>query len=178
MNNGTPALSKDELRRSMKTALRAVPSGQRAAWSSDIRLRLQTDPTWMPQPGGVVAMFGGMATEPDLLPLMTWLKVAVRLRTIGEHYALEYDHIFRQTRTTYPSLIERLLIAPKNIAYHLDHHLYPSVPFYNLPELHRELLKHDEFRRQAPAAAGSRSTSATVHAPARRRCGPTPAASR
>lgn len=84
-----------------------------------------------------------------IVPLMTWLKVAVRLRTIGEHYALEYDHIFRQTRTTYPSLIERLLIAPKNIAYHLDHHLYPSVPFYNLPELHQELLKHDEFRRQA-----------------------------
>jgi len=84
-----------------------------------------------------------------VVPLMTWLKVALRLRTIGEHYALEYDHIFRQTRTTYPTLLERLLIAPKNIAYHLDHHLYPSVPFYNLPVLHQALLQHDEFRTQS-----------------------------
>jgi fatty acid desaturase len=84
-----------------------------------------------------------------IVPLMTWLKVALRLRTIGEHYGIEYDHMLRQTRTTYPSLIERLLIAPKNIGYHLDHHLYPSVPFYNLPELHRELQQHEAFRTQA-----------------------------
>jgi fatty acid desaturase len=84
-----------------------------------------------------------------VVPLMTWLKVALRLRTIGEHYGIEYDHTLRQTRTTYPSLIERLLIAPKNIGYHLDHHLYPSVPFYNLPALHRELQQSEEFRSQA-----------------------------
>jgi fatty acid desaturase len=84
-----------------------------------------------------------------IIPMMTWLKVALRLRTIGEHYGVEYDHMLRQTRTTYPSLIERLLIAPKNIGYHLDHHLYPSVPFYNLPALHRELQQSEEFRSQA-----------------------------
>ncbi|MBL8849218.1 MAG: fatty acid desaturase family protein [Planctomycetaceae bacterium] len=84
-----------------------------------------------------------------IVPMMTWLKVALRMRTIGEHYGVEYDHMLRQTRTTYPNLIERLLIAPLNIGYHLDHHLYPSVPFYHLPELHRELQKHDAFRSQA-----------------------------
>lgn len=84
-----------------------------------------------------------------IVPMLTWLKVALRLRTIGEHYGIEYDHTLRQTRTTYPTLLERLLIAPKNIAYHLDHHLYPSVPFYNLPELHRELKQHEQFRTQA-----------------------------
>ena len=84
-----------------------------------------------------------------VVPMMTWLKVALRLRTIAEHYGIEYDHTLRQTRTTYPNLIERLLIAPKNIGYHLDHHLYPSVPFYNLPALHRELQQCEEFRKQA-----------------------------
>ena len=84
-----------------------------------------------------------------VVPMMSWLKVALRLRTIGEHYGLEYDHMLRQTRTTYPNLLEKLLIAPKNIGYHLDHHLYPSVPFYNLPALHRALQAHDEFRTQA-----------------------------
>lgn len=84
-----------------------------------------------------------------VVPMMTWLKVALRLRTIAEHYGIEYDHMLRQTRTTYPSLVEKLLIAPKNIGYHLDHHLYPSVPFYNLPALHRELQQSEEFRAQA-----------------------------
>jgi fatty acid desaturase len=27
-----------------------------------------------------------------------------------------------------PFLIERVLIAPYNISYHLEHHLYPAVP--------------------------------------------------
>jgi fatty acid desaturase len=106
-----------------------------------------------------------------IVPLMTWLKVVLRLRTIGEHYALEYDHIFRQTRTTYPTLLERLLIAPKNIAYHLDHHLYPSVPFYNLPALHEELLRHDEFRTQAHLTGSYLQVLGECL-----RCTPTPAA--
>ena len=43
---------------------------------------------------------------------------------------------------------ERLLIAPNNVAYHLEHHQCAGVPSYNLPRLHR-LLKsrgyHDGF---------------------------------
>lgn len=84
-----------------------------------------------------------------VVPLMTWLKVVLRLRTIAEHYGVEYDHVCRQTRTTYPSFFERWLFAPWDIGYHLDHHLYPSVPFYNLKRLHAELLKDEQFRTQA-----------------------------
>ncbi len=84
-----------------------------------------------------------------VVPLMTWLKVVLRLRTIAEHYGVEYDHVCRQTRTTYPTFVERWLFAPWNIGYHLDHHLYPSVPFYNLAALHRELLQHHAFRGEA-----------------------------
>jgi fatty acid desaturase len=89
-----------------------------------------------------------------MVPMLTWLKVVLRMRTIAEHYALDYSHMFRQTRTTYANWIERIFIAPKNIGYHLDHHLYPSVPFYNLPALHEELLKTDEFRKQAHLTRG------------------------
>jgi len=89
-----------------------------------------------------------------IVPMLTWLKVALRMRTIAEHYALDYGHMFRQTRTTYPSTLERIFIAPKNINYHLDHHLYPSVPFYHLRELHTELLKTVEFRREAHITHG------------------------
>ncbi|REJ96648.1 MAG: hypothetical protein DWQ34_03755 [Planctomycetota bacterium] len=84
-----------------------------------------------------------------LVPLLTSLKAVLRMRTIAEHYGLEYDHPLRQTRTTYPGLLGKLFISPKNIGLHLDHHLYPSVPFYNLPALHRELLDVEEFKSQA-----------------------------
>jgi len=84
-----------------------------------------------------------------VVPMLTWLKVVLRFRTIAEHYALEYDHMYRDTRTTYPQWWERVLFAPKNINYHLDHHLYPSVPFYNLPRLHEELLKDEDFSQNA-----------------------------
>ena len=39
-----------------------------------------------------------------MVPMLTWLKVVLRMRTIAEHYALDYGHMFRQTRTTYPEL--------------------------------------------------------------------------
>jgi len=103
--------------------------------------------------GGMSYLFGGKFWQIYLMygivPMLTWMKAVLRFRTIAEHYAIEYDHIYRDTRTTYPRLWEKILFAPKNINYHLDHHLYPSVPFYNLPKLHEQLLKNEEFRQNA-----------------------------
>jgi fatty acid desaturase len=31
------------------------------------------------------------------------------------------------------------LIFPHHVNYHIEHHLYASVPHYHLPELHREM---------------------------------------
>ena len=84
-----------------------------------------------------------------IVPLFTWLQVILRVRSIAEHFGLEYDHTFTQARTTYPSWFDRLFVASKNVWYHLDHHLYPSVPFFNLPGLHRELKQLPTFRQEA-----------------------------
>jgi len=83
------------------------------------------------------------------LPMATVTTVAFRFRTIAEHSGLAEDHELRSTRTVLPALFERFLIAPCNVHYHLEHHLYPSVPFYNLVKLHRRLLAEPEFRRNA-----------------------------
>jgi hypothetical protein len=64
---------------------------------------------------------------------LTWLKMILRIRSIAEHYSVKNDHVLNRTRTTLPSLFEKMFIAPKNINYHLEHHLYPSVPFFRLP---------------------------------------------
>lgn len=48
-----------------------------------------------------------------------------------------YDHRLN-TRTVYMNPVLRFLYC--NMNYHIEHHLYPMVPYYRLPELH-ELIK-------------------------------------
>jgi fatty acid desaturase len=40
-------------------------------------------------------------------------------------------------------------VLPRSIGYHIEHHWYPSVPFYNLPTLHARLMERAEFRAHA-----------------------------
>ena len=50
------------------------------------------------------------------------------------------DDFRLNTRTVYMNPISRFIYL--NMNYHLEHHMFPAVPYYNLPALH-ELLKHD-----------------------------------
>jgi fatty acid desaturase len=78
------------------------------------------------------------------VPLTTWLPFITRLRVWGEHYwppGHAAEHPLANARTILPSWFDRVAITARNVGYHLTHHLYPSVPWYNLTVLHRELLK-------------------------------------
>ena len=37
------------------------------------------------------------------------------------------------------------MVRARNIGYHIEHHWYPSVPFYNLPQLHARLAAQPEL---------------------------------
>jgi fatty acid desaturase len=85
-----------------------------------------------------------------LIPLFTWLVMIMRVRSIAEHHAIEgKDPAYPQTRTTHPALLERIFLAPKNVNYHIEHHFFPSVPFYRLPKLHAVLLSKPGYREGA-----------------------------
>ena len=84
-----------------------------------------------------------------VIPLATWFMFAMHVRSVAEHFAIPQQHVLNASRTTYASWWERLLLIPKNVGYHLDHHLFPSVPFYRLPQLHAELMSHARFAEQA-----------------------------
>ncbi|MBD1923535.1 fatty acid desaturase family protein [Microcoleus sp. FACHB-831] len=43
-----------------------------------------------------------------------------------------------------PSWIEGILFSPHNMNYHAEHHLYPGVPYYNLPIVHQVLKDRAE----------------------------------
>ena len=82
-----------------------------------------------------------------IVPFCTWHILVQYVRIICEHSAVESDEAeYAITRTTIPTLIESLFILPRNVGYHLEHHWYPSVPFYRLPE-------------SAPASDGARGLS-------------------
>ena len=77
------------------------------------------------------------------------------IRLVGEHGALKVKgDIFDATRHVEPTWLERWLIAPNNVNYHLDHHLYASIPFYNLPKLHNALLENEVYRSRAKVTQG------------------------
>ena len=84
-----------------------------------------------------------------VIPLSTFTVAMVRLRTIGEHLGLPNKHELDASRHTDGTLLERLSICPLNINYHIDHHLFPSVPYYNLPKLHQILLKNSHYVKNA-----------------------------
>lgn len=76
-----------------------------------------------------------------LLPMMTWLPLISRVRNISEHALVPQNSSdpLRHARTTHASLIERMLIAPYWVNFHCEHHMFTSIPCWNLPHAHRLL---------------------------------------
>ena len=76
-----------------------------------------------------------------IAPLITWFMVITRVRNIAEHAVVpDSTDPLRNTRTTHANWIERALVAPYFVNYHLEHHLFFYVPAYNLPKLHAILM--------------------------------------
>ncbi|NJM62193.1 MAG: hypothetical protein HC849_21530 [Oscillatoriales cyanobacterium RU_3_3] len=88
-----------------------------------------------------------------IIPLCTWFAMTNLLRIAGEHSAIDRpDNFYQLTRTTVPSWFDRVFIVPRNISYHLEHHIYPQVPFYKLPELHDCLMAQESYGQKAQIA--------------------------
>lgn len=90
-----------------------------------------------------------------IVPLMTSLLLLLYVRAVADHHAgLANDHIFNKTRTTVVTWWESLLIAPHNVNFHIEHHMFPGVPFYKLPKLHALLLDMPAYRENAHITVG------------------------
>jgi fatty acid desaturase len=127
---------------------RSLAAAERAPSKCFARLRLAFYLT------ALVAIIGAGGGKALLLywlvPYFTWLIFIMRVRSIAEHFALEAaPGSYGQTRTIQAGLLARLLIAPKNVNYHIEHHFFPSVPFFRLPQLHALLMSRPEFAAAA-----------------------------
>ena len=77
------------------------------------------------------------------------------IRSVAEHFGeLAYEDSLSSSRTILPTRLERFLIALHNVSYHLEHHLFPGVPFYNLPKLHKKLMKGEAYQINAHITKG------------------------
>lgn len=83
-----------------------------------------------------------------IIPFLTWTQFANRLRRLAEHSGIEGKEPDFQIRTTVHGPLARLFLAPNNVAYHIEHHILPGVPQYNLPDLHHEIMKQEDIRQK------------------------------
>jgi len=75
-----------------------------------------------------------------VLPMMTVLQVLLRIRGIAEHAGYRAEENQMLCSRTVVNPLQTFFFAPHQVNYHMEHHQYPSVPFFNLPKVHR-LLK-------------------------------------
>jgi fatty acid desaturase len=82
-----------------------------------------------------------------VLPLVTVVQAILRLRAIAEHGATtDFSSPLTAARTNLAPAWLRWLIFPHNVNYHIEHHLYASVPQHNLAALHREMVARGMLR--------------------------------
>jgi fatty acid desaturase len=87
-----------------------------------------------------------------VVPLLTVLQPVLRLRAVFEHGAVDdlgSPLTAARTNRTWGSPANwagRLVLFPHHVNYHLEHHLYPAVPHYHLPAVHRLLLEKGALR--------------------------------
>jgi len=73
---------------------------------------------------------------------LSFYMVFSRIRNAAEHGSpIDSNDLnpLVNTRTTIANPLERLTVAPNYVNYHLEHHLLPSIPPYQLKEFHKKL---------------------------------------
>lgn len=93
-----------------------------------------------------------------LLPLLTVTKTITFLRNLAEHLVRAdgggESPSGSRLRTVRCGFLEGLVFAPLNFNYHGEHHLYPGIPFYNLPDAHRILRSRADYRERIELSTG------------------------
>ena len=89
-----------------------------------------------------------------LVPTFTVLNLLLRMRATADHVGVANTHELNMTRTIEPGWLDRLLFSAHGVTYHIEHHLFPSVPCSNLKRLHAVLLEDEQYCREAHVTSG------------------------
>ena len=175
---GAPAIAADDgqTRRATHGALNDTSPALRAAARTD-RWWVAGAQLVMPVSAALAGGWQGLALYALLwlLPLLTVLQPILRLRAVFEHGAV--DDLgspltaARSNRTGggWFNAAGRVLLFPHHVNHHLEHHLYPAVPHYHLPRLHRLLRDKGVFDDPRTEVRDLADTWRRVFAPRRPR---------
>ncbi|GAC1623099.1 MAG: fatty acid desaturase family protein [Nevskia sp.] len=113
--------------------------------------------------GWQLALFGTLLALGHGLYYLFWVAaflipfpLFMRVRVLADHavvHDLNSTSAIDHARSTRANWLEKLLIVPHNEHYHLEHHLLPSAPFWNLPKLHA-ILEREGVIPPANTASG------------------------
>jgi fatty acid desaturase len=111
----------------------------RAAYLPEAALpRMAREARWM------LVLYGVVLASFWVTPVLFWVWIlpvlvgqpALRLYLLAEHGDCpKVAEMFLNTRTTFTNRAMRFLAW--NMPYHVEHHVYPQVPFHQLPRLHK-----------------------------------------
>ncbi|MEO8670381.1 MAG: fatty acid desaturase [Tahibacter sp.] len=93
-----------------------------------------------------------LALGAHLAPLAFAYPIAFSLNRLGQHYVVDPEWAGAWTTLMRPNPIWNFLFLYSS--YHLEHHCFPGVPFYRLPELQRILLPVLTARGHRPYGYG------------------------
>jgi fatty acid desaturase len=180
---GAPAIADDDgtAQRTTHSALNDTSPSLRAAARADRWWVLATQ-LLLPMAIGLLGGWSALGTYLLLwvLPLLTVLQPILRLRAICEHGAVDdIGSPLTAARSNrgggnWLNHVGRWLLFPHHVNHHLEHHLYPAVPHYHLPRLHRLLRDKGVFDGTAEVRDLG-ETLIRIFAPRRPRPRPRPA---
>ena len=107
---------------------------------------------------GMAVLYAAAGASLFWSPLVLWIwavpvvlgQPALRLYLLAEHGDCpQVANMFLNTRTTFTNRLVRFLAW--NMPYHVEHHVWPTVPFHRLPALHA--LMRQELRMTAAGYA-------------------------
>lgn len=90
-----------------------------------------------------------------LIPYITVFNIIGWYIELSEHYPLmKNDNSLYMSRNRHSHFVEQFLTGMHNENYHLIHHLYPTIPFWNLPKAHAVLMRDENYARQDRESGG------------------------
>jgi fatty acid desaturase len=84
-----------------------------------------------------------------LAPIITLTPLLLRWHSFGEHIREKLTCASENTFTHKFSLIPTLFLYPINSSYHLEHHLYPQIPWYSLDKFYHWAKKNEVYARNS-----------------------------
>ncbi len=94
----------------------------------------------------------GIAWKAYLVPYFFMFPIAFALNRLGQHYDIDPEDPAKWATLVKGSRLWDVIYLCSN--YHLEHHYFPSVPFYNLPRLQRVLAPFYAKRGFVPRTYG------------------------